>query len=359
MPVDSVQLRQFTVFEDARITFCPGVNVILGTNGTGKSHAMKAAYAALKALDQAAEDGTLKPAFRALGIPFQEYPGKLLRVFKPEGGDLRRLIRRGTTAGAEVTVVVDGKPTLLVIQPALGALVANEPERATSPKALFLPSREVLSMFDGFLAAYTSRELSFDETYYDACLALSASILRGERYQATAPLRAPIERALGGPVVLDGSRFYIRRPDGDMEPHLLAEGWRRLAALAHLIANGSIAPGTAFFWDEPEAGLNPRLIVLVADLLLDLAARGVQVFIATHDYLLSRRLSVVAEYGKRPDAPSRFLLFHRADEAAPVTIAAGSTLAELPEDPILAEFTRHYDFERDLFQEAALAGAAQ
>jgi hypothetical protein len=360
MPVDSVQLRQFTVFEDARITFCPGVNVILGTNGTGKSHAMKAAYAALRAMEQAAGALAMKALFRADGVSFSEYPDKLLKVFRPEGGDLRRLIRRGAGAApAEVAVVVDGHDTRLTIEPTGVLVVKREPEHTSVGKALFLPSREILSMFDGFLAAYTSRELSFDETYYDACLALSASILRGERYQATAPLRAPIEKALGGPVVLDGSRFHIRRPDGDMEPHLLAEGWRRLAALAHLIANGSIAPGTAFFWDEPEAGLNPRLVVLVADLLLDLAARGVQVFIATHDYLLSRRLSVVAEYGKRPDAPTRFFLFHRADEAAPVTVAAGSTLAELPEDPILAEFTRHYDFERDLFQEAALAGAAQ
>jgi hypothetical protein len=337
------------------------VNVILGTNGTGKSHAMKAAYAALRAMEtERVTTANMKAARIAAGMHSHEYPDKLVRVFEPEREDLLRLIRRGVgEAPAELTVVVDGQPTQLVIQRTVGGVVTSEPDRATSPKALFLPSREILSMFDGFLAAYSNRELSFDETYYDACLALSASILRGERYEATASLRAPIERALGGPVVLDGSRFHIRRPDGDMEPHLLAEGWRRLAALAHLIANGSIAPGTAFFWDEPEAGLNPRLIVLVADLLLDLAARGVQVFIATHDYLLSRRLSVVAEYGKRPDAPSRFFLFHRADEAAPVTIAAGSTLAELPEDPILAEFTRHYDFERDLFQEAALAGAAQ
>jgi hypothetical protein len=215
-------------------------------------------------------------------------------------------------------------------------------------KALFLPSRELLSMYEGFLAAYKGRELSFDETYYDACFALSATALRGERYQETAALRAPLEAAIGGPVVLEGSRFFVRKPDGDMEPHLLAEGWRKLASVAHLIANGSLSAGTAFFWDEPEAGLNPELVVLVVELLLALAERGVQIFVATHDYLLSQKLSLISEYGRRPGAPIRFFGFQRGPGGA-VTVASGEAVTALPHDPILAEFLRHYDFERDFF----------
>ncbi len=45
--------------------------------------------------------------------------------------------------------------------------------------AIFLPTREVLAMYEGFAAAYQDRELSFDETYYDACVALGRGALRG------------------------------------------------------------------------------------------------------------------------------------------------------------------------------------
>jgi energy-coupling factor transporter ATP-binding protein EcfA2 len=334
MKVDSLRLQQFTVFEDVELAFSPGINVFLGTNGTGKSHAMKALYAPLKAVEDAAPDEVSPHA----------YTMKLRKVFKPDREDLDRLVRRGAgDRRAKIDLGVDGAR----IGMTLGGFESGEHLGTRPAKALFLPSRELLSMFDGFLAAYKGRELSFDETYYDACFSLSAKELKGERYEETAPLRAPIEAAIGGRVVLEGTRFVIRRPDGDMEPHLLAEGWRKLASVAHLIANGSLSPGTAFFWDEPEAGLNPQMITIVVDLLLGLAERGVQIFVATHDYLLSHTLSSISDYKKRPGAPTRFFLFRRRDGA--VTVEHGDTLADLPEDPINDAFLRNYDFERELF----------
>jgi hypothetical protein len=52
MKVDSLRLKQFSVFEDVELVFSPGINVFLGTNGTGKSHAMKALYAPLKTMEE-------------------------------------------------------------------------------------------------------------------------------------------------------------------------------------------------------------------------------------------------------------------------------------------------------------------
>jgi hypothetical protein len=104
--------------------------------------------------------------------------------------------------------------------------------------------------------------------------------------------------------------------------------------------------------------MNPRLITLAAELLLDLASLGAQIFITTHDYLLSRRLSLVSEYKKRPDVPIRFFAFHRKAGEGPVIVDQGATLAELSDNPILDEFARHYDFERDLFDEPPSAGIA-
>ena len=40
-----LHLRNFTVFEDADFAFGPGLNVLVGTNGMGKSHVLKVGYA--------------------------------------------------------------------------------------------------------------------------------------------------------------------------------------------------------------------------------------------------------------------------------------------------------------------------
>lgn len=61
------------------------------------------------------------------------------------------------------------------------------PEEAT-PRAIFVPSREALAMYEGFIAAYEQRELSFDETYFDLCKALTGKPLLGPRGKEVAKL---------------------------------------------------------------------------------------------------------------------------------------------------------------------------
>ena len=40
----ALELRNFTVFADAQFTFGKHLNVIVGENGLGKTHILKAAY---------------------------------------------------------------------------------------------------------------------------------------------------------------------------------------------------------------------------------------------------------------------------------------------------------------------------
>jgi hypothetical protein len=341
--ITRLQLMDFSVFEDVMLEPAPGINVFLGTNATGKSHAMKAMYAPLKALEQ-----------RQTTIPYViRLMEKLAHVFRPDERDSGRLVRRGSSRD-EARVIIDGASGQLdfTIEPSTAdkaPLVTTGAGWAQSPSTIFIPTREVLAMYEGFVGSYQARELSFDETYYDICVALGRGVLRGGRAVETSSLVEPIEMVLGGKVVLHGDRFYISRKDGNMEAHLVAEGLRKLASLVRLILNGSITPNSILFWDEPEANLNPKLVTLVVELLLALGKRGVQIFITTHDYLLSRRLSLLAEYKKCPDVPIRFFVFHRPVEEGPVLVDSGNTLADLPANPILDEFTRQYEMEREFF----------
>ncbi|MBK9260639.1 MAG: hypothetical protein IPM54_12555 [Polyangiaceae bacterium] len=115
-----------------------------------------------------------------------------------------------------------------------------------------LPTREVLAMYEGFIAAYQAREISFDETYYDACIALSQSVLRGPRSEQAQALIAPIEVALGGKVALQGNRFYVVRKDGVMEAHLVAEVCAKSRAW-HTWCSMVPSRRTAFYF-----GMNPK-----------------------------------------------------------------------------------------------------
>jgi ABC-type transporter Mla maintaining outer membrane lipid asymmetry ATPase subunit MlaF len=115
------------------------------------------------------------------------------------------------------------------------------------------------------------------------------------------------------------------------------------------------------FWDEPEANLNPVLIKVIARLLYKLAEGGVQIFIATHDYLLTHELSLYAQYkrdikaeptkGKGWEAESapEFRFFGLSkDENGQSKVEAATTISGIQNDAILSEFATYYDLERKL-----------
>ena len=41
MKIKRIKFQNYTVFEDQQMEFSPGINVIIGENGTGKTHLMK------------------------------------------------------------------------------------------------------------------------------------------------------------------------------------------------------------------------------------------------------------------------------------------------------------------------------
>ena len=164
----------------------------------------------------------------------------------------------------------------------------------------------------------------------------------------------PLEEEIRGKVSLEGGRFYVTGADGSIEAHLVSEGWRKLAALAQLIINGTLTKNGFLFWDEPEANLNPRMVVQLSDTLLRLAHQGIQVFVVSHDYLLTTRLSLASEYANEIPEDQRcevkfFGLSRRGSDERGVSITSGSKLADLADNPILAEYAALYDYEGSLF----------
>ncbi len=345
-----IVLNRFTAFESATLEFSRGVNVFVGANATGKTHVMKLAYSVMRAWRDLEKQG-YQGARKSNAAFADRLAIKMSSVFRPDEGKLGRLVRRSRgRKKATIELELDERSIEFSLT-TLGNVEAKHLGTKEIPDSILLPAREVLSIYPGFIGAYQNRELAFDETYYDLCLALSASPLRGPRGETASALWRPLGDHLHANVSFENDRFYLEtRDDGLIEAHLAAEGYRKIASVMHLIANGSLMKNAILFWDEPEANLNPRLTKIVSDFLLRLAGSGIQVFVASHDYLLTNELSLNAEYATEAarSAPIRFFAFGRAADGF-VEVESGATLAELRRNPIMEEFEALYTRERGLF----------
>jgi hypothetical protein len=201
---------------------------------------------------------------------------------------------------------------------------------------VFLPTRELLTIAPGFVALYETTHLSFEETWRDTCILLEAPLARGPRERTIKGLLAPLEEAMGGKVDVDkGGRFYLKLDSGTMEMHLVAEGLRKLAMLARLIATGSLLDKGYLFWDEPESNLNPRIIKTIAKTIMQVAKSGIQVFIGTHSLFLLRELHIL-QTREYPDFGARCFGLHFEPDGA-VSVLQGKTMDDVGDIAALDE----------------------
>lgn len=292
----TLDLENFTAFQNEKLNFGKNLSVIVGKNGTGKSHILKAAYTgiAVNALrGNNIADNAKKNKLEVI------IADKLQGVFRPD--NLGKLIRQQSHwERARLACHFDDAELDIIFS--ISALKESEVEVEQMPMKriektpVFFPTRELLTIYPGFVSLYETTHLSLEETWRDTCILLGAPLARGAREEAISRMLAPIEEVMGGSVVLDNAgRFYLETPNGKMEMHLVAEGWRKLAMIARLIATGSLLEQGYLFWDEPEANLNSRIVKLVAKVILELCRQGIQVFIATHSLFLMRELYILQQ----------------------------------------------------------------
>jgi ABC-type ATPase involved in cell division len=294
--IESLQVSAFTVFHQAKFKFGKNLNVVVGENGAGKTHVLKLAYSILAAsFEEGRKAHANGPTKAILQTRLAE---KLVSVFRPES--LGRLAQRqqgiqrcevrmlGTQQASNIAFSFTTKSSSEVS-------IAALPKEWITEAPAYLPTRELLTIYPGFVSIYEGHYLEFEETWRDTCLLLGAPLRRGAKAAGVEKLLAPLEEAMGGTIELDkNGRFYFKTARGRMEMPLVAEGLRKLGMLARLIATGALLDKGTLFWDEPEANLNPKLIKKVARSIVDLSASGIQIFIATHSLFLLRELQLLA-----------------------------------------------------------------
>ena len=339
----SLELRNFTAFPEAKLRFAKGLNVIVGENGTGKTHLLKLPYAVMA---MSAEEGKKRRSPPTKTFLQTRIAEKIFNVFRPEDriGRLARRHRGRSRCDVKLRFSEVGTSVRFnfASQNTSEVVVGRSPSRWRDRAPVFLPTRELLTIYPGFVSLYETHHVEFEETWRDTCLLLGAPALKGPRGTRVARLLEPLEEQLGGRVILEGNdRFYLRPFNAaNMEMPLVAEGWRKLAMLARLIATGSLLDKGGLFWDEPEANLNPKLIREVARAILGICRAGVQVFVATHSLFLLREFEILLER-EFHNVKQRYFALRRSDEG--VEVSQSSDVADVSPLLLLDEELRQSD----------------
>ena len=267
-----LELTNFTAFEKLELEISPGINVLVGANGTGKTHILKVLYCLQ-------ESATGQSSLMA----------KLAFVFRLKNDDVSRLMRHGTNhPNTSISAIWDGKFLKGIWNKPHEMKGILFSDNLGSP--VYIPVKEPLAFAPGFISLYDKYHLSFDEVYYD--ILKSAFLPRIKKLDPELQeILSEIQEIIGGEVIVEGETFYLELADDRlMEISLVAEGFRKLALLWQLIRNGSLCKGSTLYWDEPEANLNPFLMQHVAKTLIKLVNHGVQIFLATHNYAFLQEL---------------------------------------------------------------------
>jgi hypothetical protein len=178
------------------------------------------------------------------------------------------------------------------VNPASATLTGKDGWYAAEIESAYVPVKEMLANAPGFVALYERRDMHFEEVYRDIVLRAQLPITKGPKDPERKRLLAILKREIEGSVVLRANEFFLKNRQGSLEFTLLAEGVRKLGLLWLLIQNETLLRGSVLFWDEPEANLHPPIIRKVVEILLHLQQLGVQVFIATHDYVVLKELDL-------------------------------------------------------------------
>lgn len=313
-------LTNFTGFSDADINCAAGVNVFIGKNGTGKTHLLKLLYTTIAALNEG-----------------KRVSDKIVEVFLPTGKNIGRLVKRTNKSSEARIQVWRRNPGSNNGAKRLSLHFSNHTKDTLKwsngwksekiGRAVYIPVKEMLANAPNFISLYEKYDLHFEAVYADIVHYANMPILRRKHDPRRAKLLRILQQAIEGRVVQKGEAFYLKSAHGQLEFTLLAEGVRKLGLLWLLINNGSLFRGSYLFWDEPEANLNPTLMKTVVQILLELGKMGVQVFLATHSYVLLKEIDLHA--GKDSSVMFHSLFRDRAKDG----IGTNTTKKYLDIDP--------------------------
>ena len=351
MKIKSARLENFMLFEDFDMAWSPNINVICGSNSTGKTVLIKLMYSLLKAWR---DTDTEKETKERINSAFVD---KLTGVFRPEDKLIGRLVRRKSgNLKSACKIIFDDFSSIEAgfSRQAKSRLdILNYPDKADGVDpmntTIYIPPKEIISATENFRSLYEEYHIAFEETYNDLVRLLDRPLKKGANTAEQRKVLDKLGEIMHGTIVQRENKFYLKVSGRDeFEMGLVSEGYRKLSTIAYLIQNGSLNANTVLFWDEPETNMNPKMIRPLVETLMQLARLGVQVFVTTHDYFLQQYFNLAAAYpAANPDnLDIRFISLYRSDDKDAVQFESASLVSDLEHNTIMEEFDEIYNREQ-------------
>jgi predicted ATPase len=270
MAINRVEIKDFLAFRsEFTCNFCEGVNVIIGGNGTGKT-------TLLKCLFYGADRYSMPEKFPEI---LQKYFG-VAEDYDTVGNTRDEIEKKF----GMITMDVDGERFEFSYS------YFKQPHRGMiTIKPVYIPEKDILEHAKGLLTFIEQKQTGFSQIYKDV-LVTAQDIPTRKQSEIQKTVGRRIADIIGGTVHWDkgDGSFYTLRADGTRIPFAIeASGYKKLGFLALLITSGQLDKGAVLFWDEPENSLNPELMPVLVEILLELQRGGVQIFLATHSEILT------------------------------------------------------------------------
>lgn len=334
--ISRLELQRFTAFNSLEIDFSPGINIFIGENETGKTHILKVLYSACD---------IVKPSPKETG--FSE---KILRVFRPSEKKIGRLVHRRVGRERAIIKIYRGNNYVKTEFSSNKQNASRDQDQNLNSwkshkfSTVYIPVKEMLAHAPGFLSLYNEHDIAFEEVYPDLISKANIPLHKGPRDKKIAKYIKILKKSIHGRVYIKNEEFVLSREKvGHIEFTLLAEGIRKLALLLQLILNGTLLSGSVLFWDEPEANLNPSMLDTVVEVLLELQREGVQIFLATHNYILLKKF----DQKKKETDQVKFFSLERDKTNYEITYKSGGSYIDILPNKISEAYESILKYEVD------------
>lgn len=326
MAIETVHLENFSLFSDFTLEVSPSINVIIGENGTGKTHILKAIYATCN-FAQKEDSEDYFPYFtlenRKSLLKDRLRPSAIVSVMGEYGTEHKKTIAHSMTLLRHAPISQEPKDT--------SSFELIYPTKIMP--SVYIPVKDMLTHSKGLLEmAEKYKGFPFDKTLLDVVRIAKRLPLKQPPELARAIL-PKLEAMIDGTVDYDDDEFFVRKHDGrKVNFSIEAEGFKKIGLLWQLLMNESITPGSVLLWDEPDANLNPKFLPTLVDCLLELSRHDVQIFLGTHSYLLAKYFDVKRQNN---DALKFHSLYQKKNDIACET---GDTFVDLKHNAIMEAF---------------------
>jgi len=350
--ITKLKLENFTLFEELTINFSSGINVIIGENGTGKTQLLKAAYALAatsaqnREIDEEEIENIFTEKFNRIFMPEEMKLGKLSRCSDAKCASIEGHFIENYSHDKNIKFKLSSRVRSLKLEEKTeGALYGMKP--------IFIPTKEVLSLYKGLVTHPEHKEAFetiFDDTYFDLCQQLTDDAV--EKHEAR--MRTFLEEIVNkiqGKFEFDGrsiafnagiykkyadpkkeGTYFDPTPEEKLSTQMVAEGFRKLGVLHRLINNSTLVPkkSGSLFWDEPESNMNPKLMKLIVEILIEFAKNEQQVILSTHDYVLLKWFDLLSD----DSVHVKYHVLHRDIETRKIILTSTDKYSDIAPNPI-------------------------